>query len=35
MKVSTSDLKLPASKLLADKKVKTKGQKRGTQYFAV
>jgi hypothetical protein len=34
MKVSTSDLKLPASKLLADKKVKTKGQ-RGTQYFAV
>jgi hypothetical protein len=34
MKVSTNDLKLPASKLLAEKKVKTKGRKRGTQYFA-
>jgi hypothetical protein len=34
MNVSTNDLKLPASKLLAEKKVKTKGQKRGTQYFA-
>ena len=33
MKAPTNDLKLPAQKLLADKKVKTKGQKRGTQYF--
>jgi len=33
MNVSTNDLKLPASKLLAGKKVKTKGQKRGTHYF--
>src|SRR5713226_6877556 len=33
MKIPTNDLKLPAQKLLADKKVKTKGQKRGTQYF--
>lgn len=34
MRVSTSDLKLPAQNLLGDKLVKTKGQKRGTQYFA-
>ena len=33
MNASTNDLKLPASKLLAEKKIKTKGQKRGTQYF--
>jgi hypothetical protein len=30
----TSELKLPAKKLLSERKVKTKGQKRGTQYFA-
>lgn len=30
---STQDLKLPAQKLLAEKKVKTKGARRGTKYF--
>jgi hypothetical protein len=34
MGYSTSDLKLPAQKLLAEKKVKTKGERRGTKYFA-
>jgi hypothetical protein len=33
MKLPTKGLKLPIQKLLASKKVKTKGQKRGTQYF--
>jgi hypothetical protein len=34
MNVHTSDLKLPAQKLLAAKSVKTSGQKRGTKYHA-
>lgn len=34
MGMPTSELKLPARKLLSERKVKTKGQKRGTQYFA-
>ncbi len=34
LKVSTTDLKLPAQKLIAGKDVKTKGQRRGTHYFA-
>lgn len=34
LKVSTTDLKLPAQKLLAGRDVKTKGQRRGTHYFA-
>lgn len=34
MRVSTTELKLPAQKLLAGKAVKTKGQRRGTHYFA-
>jgi hypothetical protein len=33
MKVPSKGLKLPVAKLLAAKKLKTKGQKRGTQYF--
>jgi hypothetical protein len=33
MKLPTKGLKLPIAKLLAAKKLKTKGQKRGTQYF--
>lgn len=33
MKTPTKILKLPISKLLAAKKLKTKGQKRGTKYF--
>jgi hypothetical protein len=33
MKLPTKGLKLPIQKLLASKKVKTKGRKRGTQYF--
>ena len=33
MKMPTKGLKLPIQKLLALKKLKTKGQKRGTQYF--
>lgn len=33
MKLPTKGLKLPVAKLLAAKKLKTKGQKRGTQYF--
>jgi hypothetical protein len=33
MKLPTKGLKLPIQKLLAGKKLKTKGQKRGTQYF--
>ena len=33
MKLPTKGLKLPIQKLLAAKKVKTKGRKRGTQYF--
>ena len=33
MKVPTSVLKLPAEKLLAAKRIKTTGQRRGTKYF--
>jgi len=33
MKLPSKGLKLPVAKLLAAKKLKTKGQKRGTQYF--
>jgi hypothetical protein len=33
MKLPTKGLKLPIAKLLAGKKLKTKGQKRGTKYF--
>jgi hypothetical protein len=33
MGVSTRELNLPAKKLLANKSLKTKGQKRATQYF--
>lgn len=32
--LSTQELKLPTLKLLAARKVKTKGQRRGTKYFA-
>jgi hypothetical protein len=35
LRMPTAVLKLPATKLLESKKVKTKGQKRGTKYFAV
>ncbi len=31
---TSKDLKLPIQKLLADKKLKTKGERRGTKYFA-
>jgi hypothetical protein len=31
--VSTRELNLPVKKLLATKAIKTKGQKRATQYF--
>jgi hypothetical protein len=34
MGTSTKELNLPAKKLLANKQLKTKGQKRATQYFA-
>lgn len=33
MNVSTRELNLPAKKLLANKAIRTKGQKRATQYF--
>jgi hypothetical protein len=33
MKLPTKGLKLPIQKLLAAKKLKTKGAKRGTKYF--
>ena len=33
MKESTKDLKLSAKKLIGDKKLKTKGQKRATKYY--
>jgi outer membrane biosynthesis protein TonB len=33
LKVTTKDLALPAKKLLAERRLKTKGQKRATQYF--
>lgn len=32
--LSTQELKLPTQKLLAGRKVKTRGQRRGTKYFA-
>lgn len=34
MGTSTKELNLPAKKLIAGKQLKTKGQKRATQYFA-
>lgn len=34
MGTSTKELNLPAKKLIATKQLKTKGQKRATQYFA-
>jgi hypothetical protein len=34
MGTSTKELNLPAKKLIANKQLKTKGQKRATQYFA-
>ncbi len=34
LRVKTKDLKLPAMKLLASRKVKTRGEKRGTKYYA-
>jgi hypothetical protein len=34
LSVTTKELKLPIAKLLEQKKLKTKGQKRGTRYFA-
>jgi hypothetical protein len=33
MGVSTRELNLPAKKLLGNKSIRTKGQKRATQYF--
>jgi hypothetical protein len=33
MKLPTKGLKLPVSKLMAARKLKTKGAKRGTKYF--
>ena len=33
LKTPTSNLKLPIAKLMAARKLKTKGQKRGTKYF--
>jgi hypothetical protein len=34
MGISTKELNLPAKKLISGKQLKTKGQKRATQYFA-
>lgn len=34
LKVGTKELKLPVSKLVAAKKLKRRGQRRGTKYFA-
>lgn len=33
MKTTTQELALPAKKLLAEKKIKTKGERRATKYF--
>lgn len=33
MNISTRELNLPVKKLIADKSIKTRGQKRATQYF--
>jgi hypothetical protein len=33
LKTSTQELALPAKKLIGDKKIKTKGQRRATKYF--
>ncbi len=33
LKSSTQELALPAKKLIADKKIKTKGERRATKYF--
>ena len=34
LKIHTKELKLPVAKLFEDKKISTKGKRRGTKYFA-